>query len=281
MKLLIILASVLVLSVVGIQEVRAIDKYDMCGGLDFALQANPDEIAIVSITITSSEIIHHDPPLLTVPSPTYSTQTVGYDMDQVIYGNEEFPLQTNLYMEYRTSPLEIDDRFLIMYFFNDSWIETRKGSCADDGSGSVILFPLSVINYINIYVDLRDNQCNEGKKYLIKSSNDNKICVTPETREKLSLREYGYFMEPLSYRNWLFEKSTEIRESTPEPTPEKSITELQIPASFVDPSKDPQIYVDRYNGEPTYKEWFDENYSKYESIYQAVGLLQINSEIDE
>jgi hypothetical protein len=30
--------------------------------------------------------------------------------------------------------------------------------------------------------------------------------------------------------------------------------------------------VNRYNDESTYKEWFDENYSQYSSIYQAVGL---------
>jgi hypothetical protein len=43
-------------------------------------------------------------------------------------------------------------------------------------------------------------------------------------------------------------------------------------ASFVDTTKDPQNYVDRYNNEPTYKEWFDNNYSQYSSIYEAVGL---------
>ena len=43
-------------------------------------------------------------------------------------------------------------------------------------------------------------------------------------------------------------------------------------ASFVDATKDPQSYVDRYNDESTYKEWFDENYSQYSSIYEAVGL---------
>lgn len=42
-------------------------------------------------------------------------------------------------------------------------------------------------------------------------------------------------------------------------------------ASFVDESKDPQEYVDRYNNEESYKEWFDENYSDYDSIYEAVG----------
>jgi hypothetical protein len=44
--------------------------------------------------------------------------------------------------------------------------------------------------------------------------------------------------------------------------------------SFVDQTKDPQSYVDRYNNESTYKEWFDENYSQYSSIYEAVGLEQ-------
>ena len=43
-------------------------------------------------------------------------------------------------------------------------------------------------------------------------------------------------------------------------------------ASFVDQTKDPLHYIDRYFGEPAYKEWFDENYPQYDSIYDAVGL---------
>ena len=43
-------------------------------------------------------------------------------------------------------------------------------------------------------------------------------------------------------------------------------------ASFVDQTKDPQHYIDRYFSEPAYKEWFDENYPQYSSIYEAVGL---------
>jgi len=56
----------------------------------------------------------------------------------------------------------------------------------------------------------------------------------------------------------------------PEPAP-KSDTKLGL-APFVDESKDPQSYVDRYNNEASYKIWFDDNYSEYSSIYQAVGL---------
>ena len=57
----------------------------------------------------------------------------------------------------------------------------------------------------------------------------------------------------------------------PEPQPEPQPKDLGI-ASFVDKTKDPQYYVDRYNNEPTYKEWFDTNYPEYSSIYEAVGL---------
>ena len=56
-----------------------------------------------------------------------------------------------------------------------------------------------------------------------------------------------------------------------EPTTKRELEELGI-ASFVEKSKDPQYYIDRYNNEPSYKEWFDDNYSEYDSIEQAVGL---------
>ena len=47
-------------------------------------------------------------------------------------------------------------------------------------------------------------------------------------------------------------------------------------APFVDESVDPRTYVDRYNAEPAYKEWFDANYlAEYGSVYDAVGVLQV------
>ncbi len=51
-----------------------------------------------------------------------------------------------------------------------------------------------------------------------------------------------------------------------EPTPEK-----EIPASFVDPNVDPKTYVKRYVNEPSYKEWFEENYSDY-TFYEALDI---------
>ena len=52
---------------------------------------------------------------------------------------------------------------------------------------------------------------------------------------------------------------------TPEPAPVSKI------ASFVDTTLDPQYYVDRYNNEESYKEWFDTNYPEL-TIQEAVGL---------
>ena len=43
--------------------------------------------------------------------------------------------------------------------------------------------------------------------------------------------------------------------------------------SFVDTTKDPQSYIDRYNNEPIYKEWFDTNYPNT-TIYDAVGIKE-------
>jgi len=47
-------------------------------------------------------------------------------------------------------------------------------------------------------------------------------------------------------------------------------------ANFVDPTKDPQHYLDRYYNEPVYKEWFDNNYPGL-TIEEAVGLKTVSS----
>jgi len=79
---------------------------------------------------------------------------------------------------------------------------------------------------------------------------------------------------PLEDRETIFisvNDSPELEQTTPEPAKTEP-DELEIPAPFVDESKDPQSYVDRYNNEVRYKEWFDKTYPEYSSIHQAVGL---------
>ena len=64
--------------------------------------------------------------------------------------------------------------------------------------------------------------------------------------------------------------------SIKEPEPTEIINKLDH-ANFVDSSKDPLHYVERYYSEPTYKSWFDRNYPNY-TIEEAVGYA---GKIDE
>ena len=61
-----------------------------------------------------------------------------------------------------------------------------------------------------------------------------------------------------------------------EPEPIKTTTTTESKdlgmASFVDETKDPQSYVDRYANEASCKKWFDDNFPEYNSICQAIVL---------
>jgi len=82
-----------------------------------------------------------------------------------------------------------------------------------------------------------------------------------------------YKQEQLLRAEKLRDYILDFQHSTPNPyhDSEKPIPEFKI-ASFVDPNKDPQYYVDRYNNEEAYMNWFDKYYPEYSSIYEAVGL---------
>jgi len=76
------------------------------------------------------------------------------------------------------------------------------------------------------------------------------------------------------------EENDSIFETTSEPIVENDSIAL---ANFVDPTKDPQHYLDRYYNEPVYKKWFDSNYPRL-TIEEAVGLetvLSIAETIEE
>ena len=84
-----------------------------------------------------------------------------------------------------------------------------------------------------------------------------------EDRENITITVKKAYDEP---------ETTEPEPETTTETTEPELKELEIPAPFVDETKEPQSYVDRYNNEASYKKWFDDNYPEYSSIYEAVGL---------
>ena len=116
--------------------------------------------------------------------------------------------------------------------------------------------------------------------------------ITPEPKqEKLGIAPFvdktenpqsyvdRYNNEP-DYKAWFdtnYPEYDSIYQAVGLETPEERKTttgmkESSTLAVFVDPAEDPQSYVDRYNSDPAYKAWFDENFPEYNSIYEAVGL---------
>ncbi|WP_428323787.1 6-bladed beta-propeller [Nitrosopumilus sp.] len=97
-----------------------------------------------------------------------------------------------------------------------------------------------VLNPVDLFVEQPDNEAEE----------------IPNTPQSITVEK-----EPEPTVPAIPSTTTETLDNTTKPI-----------ASFVDPSKDPQHYVDRYNNEENYRDWFDKNYPEYESIYEAVGL---------
>ena len=98
------------------------------------------------------------------------------------------------------------------------------------------------------------------------------------------------YLNEAAYKKWFddgYPQYTSIYEAVgladpnaPDPKPEAGAAAkvgTGEVASFVDPKKDPQHYVDRYLNEAAYKKWFDDAYPQYSSIYEAVGLADPNA----
>ena len=67
------------------------------------------------------------------------------------------------------------------------------------------------------------------------------------------------------------EDTIEIESTIEKKQKELTDTKSQI-ADFVDPSKKPEYYLDRYYNEPIYQSWFDNNYPNL-TIEEAVGYI--------
>jgi len=88
--------------------------------------------------------------------------------------------------------------------------------------------------------------------------------LTPTELDSINITSTENEFKQLETKTDENQKTEIIKEKLPKP-------------EFVDSSKDPQYYIDRYNNEPEYKAWFDENYPDY-TIHEAVGLPELPKE---
>ena len=73
----------------------------------------------------------------------------------------------------------------------------------------------------------------------------------------------------VAFTPFVFAEVTDIQTSSKSFFKEPVIEPTMKKINFIDPSKDPQYYLDRYYNEPEYKSWFDRNYPHY-TIEEAV-----------
>ena len=161
-----------------------------------------------------------------------------------------------------------DDSFIDTYDGRDPVYSLENApvtATIDDITGKFIWTPSKsygsfedVIYNFDIIVNANNQEDRENISIIVKKAYDEPV-IEPKVEPVIEPK-----VEPV-----IEPKVEPVIEPKVEPViePSKSTT-----ASFVDTTKDPQSYVDRYNNESTYKEWFDENYSQYSSIYEAVGL---------
>ena len=80
-------------------------------------------------------------------------------------------------------------------------------------------------------------------------------------------------LNDVTEENLILEDETDKQSITSEKMITESVQDIittnQI-VNFIDSTKDPQYYIDRYYNEPIYKSWFDRNYPKL-TIEEAVG----------
>jgi len=147
-----------------------------------------------------------------------------------------------------------------------------------DSNDKFVLLTQAIIKPDNTF----ERSVDSNEKFLVHGIYNATAFLVNVTDGELTRFDYSLDGSPVSpsvsnlqdsFQGTATKTSSQTTESELEPEQE-SISKI---ASFVDPTKDPQHYIDRYNNELAYKEWFDTNYPDI-TIEEAVGLDKIIEE---
>jgi len=176
--------------------------------------------------------------------------------------------------------------------FGDGWLNT-SGTCKGISKGSGIMIVMNnelttQLETITVKQLEKPNIVNYKSPLTTKlipfeeehetSIFDDKYLVTILQDQIRELEEKISYLE--SSINKLEHKNKQLKnELNLEKSPKKDLQNNLEIASFVDQTKNPQDYIDRYNNEPIYKKWFDDNYPQYSSIEEAIGFSKSDSKL--
>ena len=152
-----------------------------------------EEAALVTVTIISSETETYDPPIDEFEYTISNRVTTTFSIDDVIYGNEGFPLKSDSIIQINSDAKKVGDRYVVGYSLSTEgwWIAANSP-----------LEPMSYGEFAAFYDDLVTNPCSIGMHYLVKNSDLEKICVRHDTRDRLIERGVGFFVPSLAFHEW-------------------------------------------------------------------------------
>ncbi len=193
------------------QSVRAVFFASLLLGLNgmvFSQEANatvcyhPDalfgydgeRVAIVTVTVVSSEEKIYDPPEFNGDFLLSSRATTAFTIDEVIYGNKEFPLESDSVSVINAHAVKAGDRYVVGY--------SLAGENWHIGDECTVLEPMSFVEFAAFYEDLLTNPCDADKHYLIRNSDREKVCVSHDERNELIKSGYGFYLPGLSFYEW-------------------------------------------------------------------------------
>jgi len=147
-----------------------------------------------------------------------------------------------------------------------------------DSNDKFVLLTQAIIEFDNTF----ERSVDSNDKFLVHGIYNATAFLVNMTEGELTRFDYSLDGSPVSPSVSNLQGSsqgtatkTSSQTTEPEAVPEpKSISKI---ASFVDPTKDKQHYIDRYNSESAYKKWFDTNFPDI-TIEEAVGLTKIIEE---
>ena len=164
--------------------------------------------------------------------------------------------------------------------------ETPTLSSAPPSSGTISSPPQNLeaemisLNQINLSWDipaLDGGSTISGYKIEVKKNSDEFVVLSPNTGKSTSYSHTGLEQDATyTYRVYAINA---IGDSNPSNLGVVTVMiededpvdpKLRVPG-FPDPLVEPQYYIDRYNNEPKYKEWFDSIFPEY-TIYDIVGI---------
>ena len=114
----------LLLSLNGMVFDRKADA-TVCFSTEGAFEHPKEKVAIVTVTVISSETETYDPPIDRIEYAISNRVTTTFAIDETIYGNEEFQLESDSISEVNSHAVKVGNRYVVGYYLFD-------GECGGD-----------------------------------------------------------------------------------------------------------------------------------------------------